>query len=72
MFISVAYDNKAVDALLDRSQVSDSHTDDVKAVGVNEYLRSFKVASYKVKETDDPDAEEVSVIFYALHYRRAK
>ena len=50
------YDDKAVDALLDRSQASDSHVDDAKAVGVNEYLRSFKVASYTAKE--DLDDEE--------------
>ena len=47
-----------MDALLDRSQASDSHIDDAKAVGVNEYLRSFKVASYTVKENEEEEEEE--------------
>ncbi len=52
------WDNEAVEKLLDRSQVkeSDEATADVAAEekgGFNEYLRSFKVASYQVKSTKE-------------------
>ena len=54
IFVAVVWDDGAVEKLLDRSQVGDKpdEQDDEKA-GMNEYLRSFKVASYQVKETTE-------------------
>ena len=56
--LSVVWDEKAVEKLLDRSQVTevpDQDNEDEEKGGMNEYLRSFKVASYQIKTT----AEEV-------------
>ena len=55
IFITVVWDDASVEKLLDRTQVGDEpegQDNDDKA-GMNEYLRSFKVASYQVKETTE-------------------
>ena len=48
--VSVVYDDKAIASLLDRSQEGEKVETQEKDFGMNEYLRSFKVASYQVKE----------------------
>lgn len=45
----IHYDNAAIERLLDRSQDA---TDDSDMQNMNEYLSSFKVAQYTVKEDD--------------------
>jgi len=47
----VVYDDEAVQKLLDRDQEGEIERE--KEFGMNEYLRSFKVASYQVKEGID-------------------
>lgn len=54
----IIWDDKAVDALLDRSQVGIEE----KENWANEYLSSFKVAQYVVKEAEEE--EEVRTSFY--------
>ncbi|KAJ8334430.1 hypothetical protein SKAU_G00400690 [Synaphobranchus kaupii] len=49
----IHYDDKAVDRLLDRNQDA---TEDTEIQSMNEYLSSFKVAQYVVK--DEEEAEE--------------
>ncbi|XP_057210514.1 chromodomain-helicase-DNA-binding protein 4a [Triplophysa rosa] len=49
----IHYDDKAIDRLLDRNQDA---TDDTEIQSMNEYLSSFKVAQYVVK--DEEEAEE--------------
>jgi len=58
--VVVVYDDAAVEKLLNRQQVGEVEKD----FGMNEYLCSFKVASYQIKDT----AEEVSYII--CHYFR--
>ena len=48
---SVVYSDEAVEKLLDRTQ--EGEVEKEKEFGMNEYLRSFKVASYQVKEGVD-------------------
>ena len=56
----MVYSDEAVEKLLDRSQEGGTEIERDKDFGMNEYLRSFKVASYQVKEgvddvsNDDP------------------
>uniref|UniRef100_A0A8C2D6K3 Chromodomain helicase DNA binding protein 4a n=1 Tax=Cyprinus carpio TaxID=7962 RepID=A0A8C2D6K3_CYPCA len=50
----IHYDDKAIDRLLDRNQDA---TDDTEIQSMNEYLSSFKVAQYVVK--DEEEEEEV-------------
>lgn len=50
----IHYDDKAIDRLLDRNQDA---TDDTELQSMNEYLSSFKVAQYVVKDEE----EEVSL-----------
>ena len=52
----IVYDMAAVEKLLDRSQMGQEE----REVAMNEYLSSFKVATYQVKEGE----EEVSVEGY--------
>jgi len=52
LFATVVYDDEAVQKLLDRCQ-EDVDPEKEKEFGMNEYLRSFKVASYQVKEGID-------------------
>lgn len=46
----IHYDDQAIDRLLDRNQDA---TDDTELQSMNEYLSSFKVAQYVVKDEDD-------------------
>ena len=45
----IVYDDKAIEALLDRSQEAQEE----KAEAMNDYLDSFKVATYTVKEGEE-------------------
>uniref|UniRef100_A0A673BHS0 Chromodomain helicase DNA binding protein 4a n=1 Tax=Sphaeramia orbicularis TaxID=375764 RepID=A0A673BHS0_9TELE len=51
----IHYDDQAIERLLDRNQDA---TDDTELQSMNEYLSSFKVAQYVVKDEDD-EKEEV-------------
>lgn len=53
----IVYDDKAVEALLDRSQEGIEE----KEEWANEYLSSFKVATYQTKDAGEPE-EEVEVL----------
>uniref|UniRef100_A0A8C8FWP6 DNA helicase n=1 Tax=Oncorhynchus tshawytscha TaxID=74940 RepID=A0A8C8FWP6_ONCTS len=53
----IHYDDKAIDRLLDRNQESES-TEDTEIQSMNEYLSSFKVAQYVVKDEEE-GCEEV-------------
>lgn len=46
----IHYDDDAISKLLDRSQDA---TEDTEIQNMNEYLSSFKVAQYVVKEEDE-------------------
>lgn len=46
----IHYDDKAIDRLLDRNQDA---TDDTELQSMNEYLSSFKVAQYVVKDEEE-------------------
>ncbi|KAM9434406.1 chromodomain-helicase-DNA-binding protein 4a isoform 2-T2 [Clarias gariepinus] len=50
----IHYDDKAIDRLLDRNQDA---TEDTELQSMNEYLSSFKVAQYVVKDEDDEEEE---------------
>ncbi|XP_061676181.1 chromodomain-helicase-DNA-binding protein 4a isoform X4 [Syngnathoides biaculeatus] len=50
----IHYDDKAIDRLLDRNQDA---TDDTELQSMNEYLSSFKVAQYVVKDEDEEEEE---------------
>ncbi|CAF0756319.1 unnamed protein product [Adineta ricciae] len=50
----IHYDDAAIEKLLDRSQEGIQEKED----GLNEYLSSFKVASYGTRETNEDDEEE--------------
>ncbi|KAK7482613.1 hypothetical protein BaRGS_00026112 [Batillaria attramentaria] len=54
----IVYDDKAVAQLLDRSQVGQEE----KEMAMNEYLDSFKVASYQTKEGDDEEEPETEIL----------
>ncbi|XP_078374198.1 chromodomain-helicase-DNA-binding protein 4-like isoform X2 [Oculina patagonica] len=49
----IDYDEKAVLSLLDRTSSHDDAPDEEKDIMANEYLASFKVASYVVKQKDE-------------------
>ncbi|XP_062394135.1 chromodomain-helicase-DNA-binding protein 4 isoform X3 [Sardina pilchardus] len=51
----IHYDDKAIDRLLDRNQDA---TEDNEMQSMNEYLSSFKVAQYVVKDEDEEEEEE--------------
>lgn len=53
----IHYDDKAVDMLLDRTQETPKNDEDGEAEGLNEYLSSFKVASYVTKEQEEEEIE---------------
>lgn len=57
----IHYDDHAIDRLLDRNQDA---TDDTELQSMNEYLSSFKVAQYVVKDEDD----EVTSLFTKCLY----
>ncbi|KPP69797.1 chromodomain-helicase-DNA-binding protein 4-like, partial [Scleropages formosus] len=50
----IHYDDKAIDRLLDRNQDA---TDDTEIQSMNEYLSSFKVAQYVVKDEEEEEEE---------------
>ncbi|KAM9806391.1 chromodomain-helicase-DNA-binding protein 4 isoform 2-T2 [Syngnathus typhle] len=50
----IHYDDQAIDRLLDRNRDA---TDDTEIQSMNEYLSSFKVAQYVVKDEDDEEEE---------------
>uniref|UniRef100_A0A3B5MMX8 Uncharacterized protein n=1 Tax=Xiphophorus couchianus TaxID=32473 RepID=A0A3B5MMX8_9TELE len=50
----IHYDDHAIDRLLDRNQDA---TEDTELQSMNEYLSSFKVAQYVVKDEDDEEEE---------------
>nr|XP_057903219.1 chromodomain-helicase-DNA-binding protein 4a isoform X3 [Doryrhamphus excisus] len=50
----IHYDDKAIERLLDRNQDA---TDDTELQSMNEYLSSFKVAQYVVKDEDEEEEE---------------
>ncbi|XP_034030391.1 chromodomain-helicase-DNA-binding protein 4 isoform X3 [Thalassophryne amazonica] len=50
----IHYDDQAIERLLDRNQDA---TDDTELQSMNEYLSSFKVAQYVVKDEDDEEEE---------------
>ncbi|XP_034400722.1 chromodomain-helicase-DNA-binding protein 4-like isoform X2 [Cyclopterus lumpus] len=50
----IHYDEKAIDRLLDRNQDA---TDDTELQSMNEYLSSFKVAQYVVKDEEEEEEE---------------
>ncbi|XP_028984736.1 chromodomain-helicase-DNA-binding protein 4 isoform X5 [Betta splendens] len=50
----IHYDDQAISRLLDRNQDA---TDDTELQSMNEYLSSFKVAQYVVKDEDDEEEE---------------
>uniref|UniRef100_A0AAY4DS71 DNA helicase n=1 Tax=Denticeps clupeoides TaxID=299321 RepID=A0AAY4DS71_9TELE len=52
----IHYDDKAIDRLLDRNQDA---TDDTELQSMNEYLSSFKVAQYVVKDEDEEVQREI-------------
>lgn len=51
VLFAVVYSDGAIEKLLDRTQ--EVEVEKEKEFGMNEYLRSFKVASYQVKEGID-------------------
>ena len=53
----IVYDEKSIDALLDRSKEGILE----KESGMDDYLSSFKVASYQIKDKDEPDVEVLKV-----------
>uniref|UniRef100_A0A8C4QBV8 Chromodomain helicase DNA binding protein 3 n=1 Tax=Eptatretus burgeri TaxID=7764 RepID=A0A8C4QBV8_EPTBU len=57
--IVIHYDDAAIDRLLDRSQDA---TDDTELQSMNEYLSSFKVAQYVVREEDEEEVVEREII----------
>ncbi|XP_021177955.2 chromodomain-helicase-DNA-binding protein 4a isoform X2 [Fundulus heteroclitus] len=50
----IHYDDKAIERLLDRNQDA---TDDTELQSMNEYLSSFKVAQYVVKDEEEEEEE---------------
>lgn len=54
----IVYDDKAVAQLLDRSQVGQEE----KEMAMNEYLESFKVASYQTKGQDADEEPETEIL----------
>lgn len=54
---AVVYSDEAIEKLLDRSIEYEGEKE--REFGMNEYLRSFKVASYQVKEGVD-DVSDLS------------
>uniref|UniRef100_A0A8R1HU68 Uncharacterized protein n=1 Tax=Caenorhabditis japonica TaxID=281687 RepID=A0A8R1HU68_CAEJA len=58
----IVWDDAAVDFLLDRNKEEEGPTDgEKKEHWTNEYLSSFKVATYTTKEADEQDEDEVDM-----------
>lgn len=62
----IHYDDHAIDRLLDRNQDA---TEDTELQSMNEYLSSFKVAQYVVKDEDDEVGRDGSTL-HAEVWRR--
>lgn len=66
----IHYDSTAIERLLDRSQ---DDTDDADVQNMNEYLSSFKVAQYMVREEDkvsgEPARTGVLILLRHLHLK---
>lgn len=61
----IHYDDKAIDKLLDRNQDA---TDDTELQSMNEYLSSFKVAQYVVKDEEEEVRKRVCVcVDFLMH-----
>lgn len=58
----IHYDDKAIDKLLDRSQAGIEEKEKEQNSQYNEYLDSFKVATYKFSETQDEPEQEREII----------
>lgn len=54
----IVWDDAAVDFLLDRNKEEEGQDGEKKEHWTNEYLSSFKVATYNTKEADDADDDE--------------
>ena len=65
---AVTYDEKALEALLDRSQEGQAE----KEFGMNDYLSSFKVASYQVKEEDEEEVRNGTLIKIIFIVQKSK
>ena len=61
----IVYDEKSIDALLDRSKEGILE----KESGMDDYLSSFKVASYQIKDKDEPDVEVLKVKYFLEIWR---
>lgn len=57
----IHYDDDAISKLLDRSQDA---TEDTEIQNMNEYLSSFKVAQYVVKDEEEEVSAREDVLFY--------
>ncbi len=59
--VAVVWDDDAVAKLCDRSQVGDQPEGEAdEKGGFNDYLRSFKVASYQLKDTNEEEVVKPS------------
>lgn len=65
----IHYDDKAIDRLLDRNQESES-TEDTEIQSMNEYLSSFKVAQYVVKDEEEEVCVCVREILWKVMNKR--
>ncbi|KAK2159555.1 hypothetical protein LSH36_151g07062 [Paralvinella palmiformis] len=68
---AVVYDDEAVEQLLNRDQKGEENAPvdkESSVLGMNEYLRSFKVASYQVKEgaSDEEDEDDMKTATSSL------
>ena len=65
----IHYDDDAVDALLDRNQQPQGSSESEQvAEGLNEYLSSFKVASYVTKEKEIEEDIEVVLVLFVFYF----
>lgn len=63
----IIWDDRAVDALLDRSQTGETMADDSeKENWANEYLSSFKLAQYEIGEAEEEEEEEPVCLKFKL------
>lgn len=63
----IHYDDNAISKLLDRSQDA---TEDTEIQNMNEYLSSFKVAQYVVRE-EDGEVRDESRVRFRLQVKRS-
>lgn len=60
----IHYDDKAIERLLDRNQDA---TDDTEIQSMNDYLSSFKVAQYVVKDEKDTVSDSSGILQPIAH-----